>query len=332
MLYGDADITLRINGAVLGGAPTPSEDLHHEWKIGSTGMLRHAIAPSRRFVKASHDIVRHRGLNSDAKILILLVQGLPEGPAVERALGRHAEDMGFTPRQYQKAKKLLVQHGFLHEWQWQNDRGRWNTDQLMSNVSLTGEEADRVREGAPPSEPEPVVGEAEPRGLGDSPPVEKNEEKNPPHPPTEAQPREVVAAERVLLSLRHTHRELLLGVREAHSLAESAAEWLRRGVSAAELRQALTAGLPKGGVRSAVGFLRHRLVEKLPAPVTAAVPAVPSPGLVACEGPGEEHLFRPVGDETHCGRCRTAAAATQARPRPERVSWQTRVAEAMADG
>ncbi|WP_328399219.1 hypothetical protein OHS70_20370 [Streptomyces sp. NBC_00390] len=327
-------------------------------------MLRHAIAPSARFVKASHDVVRHRRLNSDAKILILLVQGLPEKD-VEKALSKHAEDLGWTNRQYQKAKKLLVEHGYLHEWQWQGDRGRWCTDQLMSNVTLTREEASGIRSGAerPPAPPEtkaappedepptdeppvvegPAVGGAGPRDVGDAP-VKKNREKNTPHPPTEAPPAplvqgapEVAVAERVLLSLRHTHRELLLGVREARGLAEAAAEWLRRGFSVAELRQALTSGLPPEGVRSAAGFLRHRLVHKLPAPAAPeGPPPVAAPGLMTCKGPGEEHVFRPVDDETHCGRCRTSAAsaaaeAAEERPRSGRVSWRTLVAEAVAD-
>jgi hypothetical protein len=97
-----------------------------------------------------------------------------------------------------------------------------------------------------------------------------------PEPEPEAEPRSVPApipvpapelaeAEGVLLSLRHAHRDLLLGVREARSLADAAAEWLRRGVSAPDLRRALTTGLPTDGIRSAVGFLRHRLIQKLPA-------------------------------------------------------------------
>ncbi|MYW27777.1 hypothetical protein GT040_00435, partial [Streptomyces sp. SID2119] len=76
---------------------------------------------------------------------------------------------------------------------------------------------------------------------------------------------EVALAERVLLSLRHEQRQLHLGVREARTLAGLAAEWLRRGVTAADLRRALCSGLPVEGVRTAVGFLAHRLREKLPA-------------------------------------------------------------------
>ncbi|MDP9950522.1 hypothetical protein J2S51_003276 [Streptomyces sp. DSM 41269] len=85
----------------------------------------------------------------------------------------------------------------------------------------------------------------------------------------------------MLLSLRHSHRELHLGVPEARALVGQAVEWLRRGVSGADLRRVLTSDLPPGGVRSAVGFLRHRLVRKMPAPVAPAPAAAFAPAPVA---------------------------------------------------
>ncbi|MFF8290918.1 hypothetical protein ACF068_17055 [Streptomyces sp. NPDC016309] len=308
-------------------------------------MLRHAIAPERRFTKVSHELVRHRRLGSDAKLLVIYVQGLPE-PEAAKPLGEHAESLGMKPRAFQRAKEELLASGFFHHWRRQGGRGQWITDQLLSNVTLTGEEASRLRDGvapepsSPPPQsspppppppaprvPEPTVGAPEPPVVAGSPPVEEDREKNTPHPPPEepaatAACPEVVAAERVLLSLRHEHRELWLGVREARGLAEAAAEWLRRGFSTTELRRALTTGLPPGGVRSAVGFLRHRLVEKLPVPLEPR-PAVR--GLVVCEGPGDEHVFRPVGDETRCGPCRRDAAASMAPPRREAVGWRARL-------
>ncbi|MFI9584501.1 hypothetical protein ACIHCQ_22290 [Streptomyces sp. NPDC052236] len=304
-------------------------------------MFRHAIAPLRRYTKVSHDVVRHPQLNSDAKVLLLYIQGLPEADAA-KPLSEHAAKLGLKGRAYQRAKQHLVACGYLHEWRWQGSGGRWATDQLLANVTLTREEANQLRESGvspePPSEQPPTVGEPDERIVG-SPPKEKEQEKTLPHPPPEEHqpdgdgdgPPEVAEAERVLLSLRHTHRELLLGVREARGLAEAAAEWLRRGIPAGELRRALTAGLPAGGVRSAVGFLRHRLVHKLPAAAPEAPPAAAATvarGLVICEGPGDDHVFRPVGDETHCGPCRLGAAAV---PRPRRtraVSWRTLVEEA----
>ncbi|MGW0464491.1 hypothetical protein ACWDX6_04330 [Streptomyces sp. NPDC003027] len=349
-------------------------------------MLRHAIAPARCFTKVSHDVVRHPRLNSDAKLLIIYVQGLPESLAA-KPLGEHATALGMKPRAYQRAKESLTACGFLHEWRWQGGRGHWITDQLLSNVTLTREEASATRDGRSPTAVDPTVGSPKGPCLGCPPPEEKDGgKKNLPHPPPEepdlnpepepepvpqpdqapapdpaqapapeavpappaapepdpapapapAPASEVVLAERVLLELRHHNRDLLLGAREARGLAEVAAEWLRRGVSVADLRHALT-NSPPPTIRSAVGFLRHRLTVKLPAPVPPPAPAepnasaaAPAPGaLVICDGPGDDHVFRPVAGETRCRRCRTEAArprTPEPRPATARPSWRALVA------
>lgn len=359
MLYGDRVITLRRGVAVPGSATNTTEDLHHRMDRESTGMLRHAIAPMRRFTKASHDVVRHQVLNSDAKILLLYVQGLPESE-LGRPLGAYALKLGIKGRAYQRVKQSLTACGYLHEWRWQGERGRWVTEQLLTNVALTPEEAGGVRDGADgvrggspspgpgdppdpggpsgpahtesPSVRAPVAGEPERRKVGGSYREEQLLKKNLPHPPPEAladPTPELLAAERVLLSLRSTSRELHLGVGEARQLAETAAEWLRRGVSAGELRTALTAGLPSAGIRSAVGFLRHRLVAKLPAeavPVSGPGVEAGAAGLVVCRGPGDEHVFRPVAGETHCRRCRTGDANRTAEQAVSVTPWRVRVA------
>ncbi|MGW6394442.1 hypothetical protein ACWFR1_28965 [Streptomyces sp. NPDC055103] len=356
-------------------------------------------------------------MDSDAKILLLTVQELPES-ACDGPLGKVAEDeLGWNYRKYRKAKKDLVESGYLHEWKWQDGRGRWVTEQLMSNVTLTRDEAGDVRDGNPPpespSEQVPTVGFPRGRKAGSYLPGDKDRDKTSPHPPSKAQAQaqrepeqeqeqeqeqelapdpnpdpepnpdpdpdpeppteveahppadteaepppevavetdptappaaesgtdpELILAERLLLSLRHSHTDLLLGVREARGLADQAAEWLRRGVPAADLRRALTAYLPGNGVRSAVGFLRHRLTVKMPVPDAPEAPtpfAAPPPlgaqtplgaptppaaqeappgppsrpaPLIACEGPGNPHVFRPTADETHCRPCRQEAA------------------------
>ncbi len=56
-------------------------------------------------------------------------------------------------------------------------------------------------------------------------------------------------------------------------------------VSGADLRRVLTSDLPPGGVRSAVGFLRHRLVQKMPAAVAPAPAAAFAPAPVAAFAP-----------------------------------------------
>ncbi|MFF8742998.1 hypothetical protein [Streptomyces californicus] len=397
-------------------------------------MLSHVIPPVRGYTKCSNGLVRHPRLCSDAKILVLYVQGLPACDR-DRALSEHARSLLMTGRAYQRAKAQLLAHGYVYERRERIAGGRWRTVQVMSNEPLTADQAARLYAGAPadgyavvgagragragranqvgraghtgpvgraasdawsaPSTRFPTVGEPTGRSVGGQLPADEDLGEDTSHPPTEAEAweeaegegdaaasesvpgaasvpvpglgtaqgsggaqaaaaalgaaadtgsgaAEVLAAERVLLSLRHERRELLLGVREARTLAGLAAEWLRRGVSPGDLRAALTRGLPKDGVRSALGFLAHRLVEKLPAPpAEQPEPVPPSPppsplALIACAGPGEEHMFRPnVPWATTCGPCHREEqraywedmrARTEAAPAPEPLPWRERFA------
>ncbi|WP_434590541.1 hypothetical protein [Streptomyces sp. A5-4] len=129
--------------------------------------------------------MQHPRLNSDAKILLVYVQGLPEG-STTRPLSAHAERLGIKGRAYQKVKQLLTACGFLHEWRHQDERGRWVTDQLLANVHLTPEAATGIRDGDVPSTHMRTVGEPTCRVVGGYPPADKNGEKNTPHPPTQA--------------------------------------------------------------------------------------------------------------------------------------------------
>lgn len=351
-------------------------------------MLSHVIPPPRGYTKAPNGLVRNRRMGSDAKILVLYVQGLPEEHR-DKALGEHARALSMTGRAYQKAKADLVTYGYVHEKREAVAGGRWRTVQVFSNQPLTDDQAARLRAGVPvdgcgavgvsavPDEPPapsthfPTVGEPTGRTAGGLLPADEEQDEDSSHPPTEAAEAsggaeaaeaarespppaqdDVLLAERVLLSLRHRTRELSLGVSEARKLAALAAEWLRRGVSAGDLRLALSSSLPVEGVRTAFGFLEHRLREKLPAPpaetadlVVAAGAAPPPPPLplIACEGPGEEHMFRPhASGITTCGPChreeqRAYWADVQARaeadPQPPRPTWRERVAsEARAGG
>ncbi|CAM5592293.1 hypothetical protein GCM10010253_19090 [Streptomyces badius] len=365
-------------------------------------MLRHVIAPSSGWTKASHTIVRDRRMNSNAKILILYVQGLPDS-ATNRPLGELAQKLDMKGRPYQQAKKQLVEHGYVHEWRGQREDGLWATDQLFTNTPLTSAEARAVwarleqEAGRSPGVRYPTVGAPTPRSVGGYQPEEDHSDENTPHPPSEAErvansdrnrdrvestpalgpvaapertpeptpasesaeasterasgiepagapvagapakasPAQLAKAERLLLSLRHTRRDLLLGVKEARALAVEAVKWLEGGLPEGDLRQALLADPPEGGVRSAVGFLRHRLIQKCPVGPVIQLPSPPPPPvreLMACAGPGEEHVFRPLADEAECADCRRATAYaswmvdTDAYEFPEDMTWRQRVA------
>ncbi|MER7037116.1 hypothetical protein [Streptomyces microflavus] len=342
-------------------------------------MLSHVIPPPRGYTKVPNGLVRQARLGSDAKILVIYVQGLPESDR-GKALGEHARALHITGRQYQKAKSELVASGYVHEKRETVAGGRWRTVQVFSNFPLTDDQAARLRAGVPadgyevvslgssgsaPSTHFPTVGAPGGRVAGGQLPADEEPGKNESHPPTEAREGEeaavegvgepseggcqessvgpeVALAERVLLSLRHEQRQLHLGVPEARSIAGLAAEWLRRGVTAADLRRALCNGLPPQGVRTAVGFLAHRLKEKLPSAPESVDPPQPPPGppaLIACAGPGEEHLFRPpVPWATTCGPCHReeqrafwADALGRGDAAPEPPPWRERFA-AFAEG
>ncbi|MYX15136.1 hypothetical protein GTY67_17360 [Streptomyces sp. SID8374] len=301
-------------------------------------MLWHAIAPVRRYTKASHDVVRHPRLCSDAKILLLYVQGLPDGQT-HVALSEHGRKLGIKGRAFQRAKEQLVVNGFVHERRVSGERGLWVTHQLFSNVPLSEGDAlvvwrdagEGVRSSAPSAQ-FPAVGQPGGRSVGHQLPVDEELGENSSRPPTEPpgddgdvgelSPQES-QAERVLLSLRHSHRQLHLGVAEVRELVPVAVEWLRRGVSAGDLRSVLSSGLPSDGVRCAVKFLKHRLVQKMPedpqerqkpSPGREEAPAVlPAPPpyvapLITCQGPGAEHVFRSFDGATECPDCQQAAA------------------------
>ncbi|GGZ12835.1 hypothetical protein CP967_17720 [Streptomyces nitrosporeus] len=327
-------------------------------------MLWHATALSRGYTKAANDLVRDPRLSSDAKIILLYVQGLP-AERRDVALSEHAQKLKITGRAYQKLKKLLVAHGYLHEWRVQDARGFWSTEQLLANMPLEPEEAFRLREAGVgtagagsggevfPSERNPTVGQPGCPEAGGYTPVDEEREKNSSHPPTETastKPEPAVGpgpgpgpgsgsvvvgpwsaqeaeAERALLGLWRVHRSLRLGVVEVRRLVGLAVEWLRRGVSVEELCRVLSSDLPSAGVRSAVGFVRWRLVQKLPeAPARplgltrsggagvglvgrgggARLPL--QAGWVTCQGPGDEHVFRGGEGDTHCGPCRRQVA------------------------
>ncbi|MFJ2744200.1 hypothetical protein ACIO3O_31630 [Streptomyces sp. NPDC087440] len=303
-------------------------------------MLRHVIAPSRAFIKVPHTFVRSVALGSDAKVLLIHVCGLHEDQ-LRKPLSEHAADLGFKSSAYKRAKKELVQHGYVRDVRYQAQGGLWVTSQQVTNVPWEF-----------PGDTDRAVGGRGGPAVGASQPLDDNDETQQTYPPAPTEPEaevdpdvesfaeaavqrweerddgkpptgELALAEEVLLSLRHADKTLYLGVREARKLAVVAAEWLRRGISPKELRRVLGTQLPPGGARSAVGLLGHRLRAKMPPVPTpeqakrlmplpeerAARRARPA-AMVECAGGGDRaaHMFRPVADEDTCGPCRVVIA------------------------
>ncbi|PGH49908.1 hypothetical protein CRI70_14930, partial [Streptomyces sp. Ru87] len=114
-------------------------------------MLRHAIAPTRFYSQISNEIIRHPRLTSDAVRLLTWQLSLPAG--AREPLSRTAERAGIGKVAFLRAKSQLKAEGYVHEWRRQRERGLWATEQLVSNVPLTPDEAAAVRDTSPPGAP-----------------------------------------------------------------------------------------------------------------------------------------------------------------------------------
>ncbi|GAA2715199.1 MULTISPECIES: hypothetical protein [Streptomyces] len=261
-------------------------------------MLRHVTAPERFYTQVPNEILRHPRLSPHAVRILTWALSLADPSAV--SLSEVGLRAGIKKTAYTRAKQELIQEGYFHEWPRQGARGRWVTEQLVSSVPLSAEEAVAVRDGKPPTDDVPTVGEPERRAVGRS--QEKNGE-NIPNPPLPQAERAALA----LAAVSHGERRLRLSGRDVRALVPLAAEWFARGATLGELRTALTSGLPDV-VHSPAGLARNRLVRKMPDPVPA-LPAAPRPNPPRpCLG-GCGRVFRAVADEDCCRDCRQEAAA-----------------------
>ncbi|MCX4788064.1 MarR family transcriptional regulator [Streptomyces sp. NBC_01221] len=120
-----------------------------------------------------------------------------------------------------------------------------------------------------------------------------------------------------LAQLGRTEPRLALSAADCSVLEELAAAWLARGVNTDYLIHALTSGLP-AAVGSPVGFVRRRLLDKIP-PSLPAAPAPAAPGAperrlmvecTECGAPGRPEAL-PDG---LCLPCRQATHGTAAAP------------------
>ncbi|MFF4533959.1 hypothetical protein ACFY1P_32405 [Streptomyces sp. NPDC001407] len=209
---------------------------------------------------------------------------------------RASQLAGIKTTGFIRAKRELAAAGYYHEWRVQGCGGRWTTEQLLSGVPLTAEEAAAVRAGRPSAQ-NPVVGrpgcrsvgryqEEDTRGKTPQPPQppqpvppEPEPDRDPepdPVPPPAPKPRAakpdrppcipppfVAQGAHALTSVSRTDRQLRLSGVDIARLAPLAGEWFQRGAGLAEVREALTGGLPDH-VHSAAGLIRNRLLRKMP--------------------------------------------------------------------
>ncbi|MFE0042367.1 hypothetical protein [Streptomyces albireticuli] len=253
----------------------------------------------RSFTQVANEIIRSPKLSSDAVRLLIWQLSLP--PGVDLPLWQVAQRAGIKTTGFIRAKRELAAAGYYHEWREQGRGGRWTTEQLVSGVPLTAEEAAAVRAGQPGARI-PAVGRPGSRSVGRY--QDKDSGKNTPQPPqparaeTESDPEPdrgpepepeptpqpvpppkpqadppgrsafvpalfVTQGTHVLTAVSRTDRRLSLSGTDIARLAPLAGEWFQRGASLAEVREALTGGLPDH-VHFAAGIIRNRLLRKMP--------------------------------------------------------------------
>ncbi|GAB1337310.1 hypothetical protein ACE1SV_39000 [Streptomyces sp. E-15] len=155
-------------------------------------MYRHHIAPPRAYTQFSHDIIRHPRLSSDAVRLLTWQLSLPQG--TRESLSRTAERANIGACAFTRAKRQLKDEGFVHERRVQGPGGHWVTQQLVSNVPLSGAEAAKLLGRAPvsahvtPSPRNPAAGERTGRPADGHPygDTHVNTPNRPPEPPEDA--------------------------------------------------------------------------------------------------------------------------------------------------
>ncbi|TQF02591.1 hypothetical protein E6W39_10355 [Kitasatospora acidiphila] len=256
----------------------------------------HFIAPER-YVRASHDIIRHPRLRATAKTLLLWALSLPPGSRdTILTIGKRMPEGRMA---VSRARAQLIEEGYLHIRRTQDPvEGTWSTRVLVSSVPLTDHhEIDAAWRSVGQS---PALGEAVSRDVGSSPQVLKTEEKTSPpikatDPPDDSDGERRAAAAKLLTRLTAGHKPVRLGVVEALELAPLVAEWLARDPDERRLRIALLGDLP-AGIVSPLGLLRSRLQRKMPAECEAAAPAVAMGECGHCADPMP-------GGGTICRRC-----------------------------
>ncbi|MFD9539013.1 MarR family transcriptional regulator [Streptomyces sp. NPDC060022] len=174
----------------------------------------------------------------------------------------------------------------------------------------SGRAADATAATAPAPHPvttEPVGADEPAVAVTVSVPQQRN-----PDPAPDSTPSPAYLA---LARLGRTEPRLALSAADCGALEDLAAAWFARGVSADYLTQALVSGLPEQ-VGSPVGFVRRRLLDKIPARLPDAAPAPDTPArrlLVECTECGRPGPAESLPDGL-CRPCRTPAPAEREAP------------------
>ncbi|MEV4940053.1 hypothetical protein [Streptomyces zaomyceticus] len=282
-------------------------------ELDSTVIYRHFNAPSRAFSQFSHEIIRHPRLTSDAVRLLTWQLSLPTHARESFSMTAQRARIGGCA--FTRAKRQLIDEGFVHERRVQGPGGRWVTQQLVSSTPLTSDEAaallarsplptctNRVSPQVVPSPRKPAVGQPTTpvtdgypdEYLGEDTsnlPAEALDEPSPAPvpapapapapadgPPASPHVDDARALVGALPLLSPALRHIPPGMRD--ELARLAARWLDAGHSSADIHEHVLRGLPGAGtpVHRPGGLVRY-LLRDVP-PRTLPTPPAPTPARI----------------------------------------------------
>ncbi|GAA2141558.1 hypothetical protein GCM10009760_25850 [Kitasatospora kazusensis] len=277
-------------------------------------MQIHRTAHPSNFTVLPNAVLQHRDLSLTARGLLGYLVSLPDN--THTTVQTITEGTAEGRVRVRDAMKELETAGYVTRVRHQHPTtGLWATDLHVFDVPTA--ETSTVQN---PTDSNPGA-----RTVGCSPKGVKNPGKNPPTPaPRDEEPAEraddeggreeapqqedqaIGQAAAALARLGQAEPKLRLGAAEALRIAPLAAEWLARGVSAADLTAVLSTGLPTA-VHSAAALITDRLTRKMPAVPQPKAPAPERHECAKCQAPG---LSRPG----ICPSCATLATPEPSAP------------------
>ncbi|MBX9425015.1 hypothetical protein K4902_21910 [Streptomyces lateritius] len=285
-------------------------------------IYRHFNAPSRAYSQFSHEIIRHPRLSANAVRLLTWQLSLPQG--AREPLSRTAERARIGSCAFTRAKRQLMEEGFVHERRVQGAGGHWMTQQLVSSTPLTSDEAikllsrtpaptctNRVSPQVAPSPRKPAAGQPT------TPPADRHPKKDPKEDTSNLPARTDTAESphlddaRALVGalplLSPALRHIPPAMRE--ELTRLAARWLDAGHTSTDVHEHILRGLPGPGtsVHRPGGLVRYLLRDVAPLKAEPSPPPTLSARLQGTRECSGDHiqpmLFRPLADETLCSAC-----------------------------
>ncbi|MFB8199354.1 hypothetical protein [Kitasatospora purpeofusca] len=242
----------------------------------------------RDFTVLPNSILQNPGLSLAARGLLGLL--LSQRDQTDETVRSLTEDVREGQRRVTGAMAELRDSGYVVCTKIQNEAGHWSTHVAVFDRPQTEE----------PKNGSPQAGGRRCRSFGPNP-KGKNQEKNPTPTPVEVvedapaaeveggqedsrqeQEQDTAEAVAVLARVGQADRRLRLGVPEMLQLAPLAAQWVARGATEAEIRDALISGLPAQVARPAA-IVEWRLTHKMPA--EPAAPVAPLAECGQCKAP-----------------------------------------------